>query len=98
MIISTVTGETSVHTIELAVQGAPPLKCDYEYHDVTGLRITYQDDKVTALTVLGIAENSGEAEEISTRMDRYDMVAEWIRDEVDKNRPSRRRSAYLAEA
>lgn len=91
-----VVSETSTYTIELKVTGAPPLKADYVYYDVTGLRITYEADEVTKLTVLGVASDTGEAEEIGTRLDRYDMVAPWIRREVAKHRATNRLAAYRA--
>ncbi|MGP3738011.1 hypothetical protein ACTWJ9_33415 (plasmid) [Streptomyces sp. GDS52] len=96
MTTSTVVSQKTTRIIELAITGAPPLKADYEYHDVTGLRLTYEGDQLTKLTVLGTSENSGEAEEIGTRLDCYDMVQPWIRDEVEKHRPSRLQSAYRA--
>ncbi|WP_042174593.1 hypothetical protein [Streptomyces sp. NBRC 110035] len=80
--------QKTTRVIELAVTDAPPLKADYEYHDVTGLRLTYEDEQLTKLTVIGISEETGETEEIGTRLDRYDMVQPWIRDAVEKHRPT----------
>lgn len=88
MTTSTIVSQKTTRTIELAVTGAPPLKSDYEYHDVTGMRLTYEGDQLAKLTILGISENTGEIEEISTRLDRYDWVAQWIRDLVDEHRPA----------
>lgn len=86
---TTVSSQTSTHTVELAVTGAPALKVEFVYYDVTGLRITYENDVLTDLVVIGTAEDSGESEELPTRLSAYEMVQPWIRDEVDKHRPSR---------
>lgn len=98
---TTIASQSSTQTVELKVTDVPPLKADYAYYDVTGLRITYQDDELTELVVLGIEADTGtatgEIEEIGTRLDRYDMVQPWIRSEVEKHRPSRQRSSYRAQ-
>lgn len=85
---SSIVSQKTTRVIELAVTDAPALKADYVHYDVTGLRLTYEDDQLTKLTVLGVASDTGEAEEIATCLDRYEMVQQWIRDEVDKQRPS----------
>lgn len=91
---TTVASETSTHTVELTVTDAPPLKVEYVYYDVTGLRITYIDDELTDLVVIGTAEDTGEREEMPTRLSAYEMVQQWIRDEVERHRPSRRRAKW----
>ncbi|MFF9003698.1 hypothetical protein ACF1GW_39035 [Streptomyces achromogenes] len=93
---STVSSQTTTHTVELSVTDAPALKVEYVYYTVTGLRITYENDTLTALIVIGTAEDTGEPEELPTRLSAYEMVQPWIRDEVEKNRPSRQQSAYRA--
>ncbi|MFJ8657421.1 hypothetical protein ACIRNU_34425 [Streptomyces rochei] len=84
----TITKQQTTHIIELAVTDAPALKADYVYYNVTGLRLTFEDSRLTDLTVIGIAGDTGEREEIATRLDRYEWVQEWIRDLVDEYRPA----------
>lgn len=86
----TISSQTTTHTIQLAVADAPPLKVEYVHYTVTGLRITYTDGKLANLVVIGTAEDTGESEELTTRLDAYDMVQPWIRAEVDAHRPSQR--------
>lgn len=93
MVATTVVSETRTVTVELTVTDAPPLKADFVYYEVTGLRLTYVDDELTDLIVIGVASDSGETESLSTRMSAYEMVQPWIRDEVDKHRPSRQQAA-----
>lgn len=85
---STIASQTVTRTIELALTGAPSLKADYVRYDVTGMRLTYEGDQLTKLTVLGVDPENGETEEIATRLDRYDWVEQWIRDLVDEYRPT----------
>ncbi|MGV9891644.1 hypothetical protein [Streptomyces sp. NPDC003395] len=80
--------KTAIQTIELALEDAPSLKVDYVRYETTGLRFTYTDGQLTDLTVIGVAEDTGENEEISTHMDRYDWVESWIRDLVEDYRPT----------
>ncbi|MFI8792598.1 hypothetical protein [Streptomyces sp. NPDC055105] len=88
------TGTTQ--TVNVTVTGAPPLKADYVYYEVTELAITYEDDKLTRLRMLAIAEDSGQAEWLQTRLDAWETVEPWIRDEVEKHRPSRQAAALRA--
>ena len=80
--------QKTTRVIELTVTDAPALKVEYVYYDVTGLRLTFEDCRLTGLTVIGVAEDSGQQEEIATRLDRYEWVQEWIRDLVDEYRPA----------
>ncbi|MBD3004673.1 hypothetical protein [Streptomyces sp. 5-10] len=96
VVTSTIIGEKVTHAVELAVTDSPALKVDHLHYDVTGLRVTYEDDQVTRLTVLGVDRGTGKAEEIGTRLDQYELVQPRIRYEVEKHRPSRRLSAYRA--
>jgi hypothetical protein len=93
---TTVSRQTSTYTVELTVTDAPALKVEYVYYTVTGLRITYDNDTLTKLVVIGVAEDTGEREELATRLSAYEMVQPWIQAEVDKHRPSRQQSAYRA--
>jgi hypothetical protein len=86
---TTVSRQTSTYTVELTVTDAPALKVEYVYYTVTGLRITYDSDTLTKLVVIGVAEDTGETEELATRLTAYEMVQPWIRAEVDKHRPGR---------
>ena len=95
---TSIVNTSTIQTVNVAVSDAPPLKMDYVYYEVTELAITYEDDKVTEVTVLGVSEDTGEAEWLPTRMDLWDMVQPWIRDEVEKYRPHRQGAALRAKA
>lgn len=87
---------STAQTVNVAVSGAPPLKMDYVYYEVSELAITYEDDKVTKLMVLGVSDDTGQAEWLPTRLDLWDMAQPWIRDEAEKHRPSRQAAAVRA--
>ncbi|WP_329474220.1 hypothetical protein OIE75_41265 (plasmid) [Streptomyces sp. NBC_01723] len=80
--------QQTTRVIELAVTDAPALKVEYVYYNVTGLRLTFEDCRLTELTVLGVAEDTGQQEEVATRLERYKWVQQWIRDLVDEYRPA----------
>lgn len=81
---------TSVH---VAVTGAPPVQTDSVDHEVTELALTYTGNRLAELLVLVVAAGTGEAAWLETDLDAYDTVQPWIRDEVEKYRPSRQAAA-----
>jgi hypothetical protein len=90
MVTSSIATENTLRTraLELTIAGAPPVKTDFVYYTVTGLAIRYENTVVTGLYIIGIAEDTGEAERITVRLDLYDMWLPWVRDLVEKHRPT----------
>lgn len=86
----------AIHTVELSVTDAPEVKADFVYYTITRIRMVFEDDQLTELTMTGVEPEHGETEEIGTDLDKYEYAAPWIRREVEKHRPSRMQSAYRA--
>ncbi|MEU3656501.1 hypothetical protein AB0E67_27570 [Streptomyces sp. NPDC032161] len=86
--ISSLTAETIVRTLTFRVSDVRPIKADYEYFDVTGLRVTYTAEEVTSLVILSTEERTGEPTPITVRLDCYDMWEPWVRELVEAHRPA----------
>ncbi|MEE1812685.1 hypothetical protein [Streptomyces sp. BE133] len=80
--------EITARTLEFAVSDVSPIKYDYVYCDVVGLRVTYTGEEATSLTVLAIDEETKRLVPIAYRLDCYEMWEPWLRELVEKHKPT----------
>ncbi|MGV9226370.1 hypothetical protein ACWDPF_27300 [Streptomyces albogriseolus] len=78
----------TARTLELTVSDVPPVKYDFVYCDVVGVRVSYAREEVTSLTVLAIDQDSKQLVPIAYRVDLQDIWQPWIRELVDEHRPT----------
>lgn len=78
--------EITARTLEFAVSDVQPIKYDYVYCDVIGVRATYTGEEVTGVTVLAVDQETKSLVPIAYRLDCHKMWEQWLRDLIEDHR------------
>jgi len=80
--------EITARTLEFSISDVEPIKHDFVYCDVVGLRVSYAHEEVISLTVLTIDQESKHLVSIAYRIDLQEMWEPWIRELIEEHRPA----------